>query len=87
MTPEQHAYLAEHRWALLATIRGDGSPQVSMVAYHFDGTDIVVSCRASSAKARNARRDPRAVVTVADGRRYLAVAGSVEVVDAGESLH
>ncbi len=82
MTPEQDAYLREHVWALLATTRADGSPQVSMVAYTWDGTDAVVSCRRSTAKAANAARRPGVVLSVPDGRRYLSVAGRCEVVRA-----
>lgn len=88
MTPEHEHdhYLRTHRWALLATSRADGSPQVSMVAYDYDSTDIVISCRRSAAKFVNIRRDPRVVVTVADDRRYLSVAGTTALVTAGEPL-
>jgi PPOX class probable F420-dependent enzyme len=82
LTPEQAAYLAEHRWALLATTRADGTPQVSMLAYHWDGTDIVFSLRATAAKWANVGRQPGVVVTVADDARYLSVHGVAErVVD------
>lgn len=86
MAPDHDAFLRSHRWALLATTRADGSPQVTMVAYHFDGTDVVVSCRRSAAKFRNVRRDPRVVLTVPDDRRYLSVAGQVVLVEAGHDL-
>jgi hypothetical protein len=59
---------------------------VSMVAYHFDGVDAVISCRRSTSKFVNAARDPRVVLTVADGRRYLAVAGEAEAVTHGDRL-
>ena len=39
------------------------------------------------AKFINAARDPRVVVTVVDDRRYLAVAGTAEVVTEGPDLH
>ena len=86
MLREHDDYLRQHRWALLSTARANGSPQVSMLAYHFDGTDIVLSCRRASAKFVNAARDPRVVLTVADDRRYLAVAGTAEVVTDGPRL-
>ena len=75
MTPDQDAYLREHLWALLATSRASAGPQVTMVAYHFDGTDAVVSCRRQAAKFANARAHPDVVLTVPDGRRYLSVYG------------
>jgi PPOX class probable F420-dependent enzyme len=83
---EHDDYLRTHRWAVLSTIRTGGSPQVSMVAYDFDGQDFVVSCRRATAKYANAARDPRVVVTVADGRRYLAVAGTADLVTEGADL-
>jgi PPOX class probable F420-dependent enzyme len=86
MLPEQDDYLRRHRRGLLSTIRAGGAPQVSMVAYDFDGEDFVVSCRRATAKFANAARDPRVVLTVADGRRYLAVAGTADVVTAGIDL-
>lgn len=57
-----------------------------MVAYHFDGTDIVVSCRRTNAKVANIERQPQVVVVVADDDRYLSVAGTAEVVRTGERL-
>jgi PPOX class probable F420-dependent enzyme len=86
VAPEHDDYLRTHRWALLSTVRSGGGPQVSMVAYHYDGEDIVISCRRASAKLVNAARDPRVVVTVPNGRRYLAVAGTASVIIAGPSL-
>jgi PPOX class probable F420-dependent enzyme len=84
--PAHDDYLRTHRWALLATTRAAGSPQVSMVAYHYDGDDLVISCRRQAAKYANAVRDPRVVVTVADDRRYLAVAGTAELITEGPEL-
>jgi PPOX class probable F420-dependent enzyme len=86
MLSEHAAYLRAHRWALLSTVRTGGSPQVSMVAYHYDGQDVVISCRRASAKFANVSRDPRVVLAVVDDRRYLAVAGTVDAITAGTSL-
>jgi PPOX class probable F420-dependent enzyme len=86
MLPEHDAFLRAHRWALLSTTRAGGAPQVSMVAYHYDGADLVISCRRASAKFVNAVRDPRVVVAIADDRRYVAIAGTAHAVTAGASL-
>jgi len=80
ISAEQDAFLRSHRWCLLTTTRTSGTPQVSMVAYSFDGEDLVVSCRWSSAKFVNASRRPDVVVAVADDRRFLAVAGTAECI-------
>jgi|SRR5581483_2448191 PPOX class probable F420-dependent enzyme len=73
-------FLKEHRLCVLATGRRDGSPQQSLVAYHFDGTDFAISARAPSAKARNARRQERVSVAVADGPRVVVVYGTARLV-------
>jgi PPOX class probable F420-dependent enzyme len=80
-------FLKEHRLCVLATGRRDGSPQQSLVAYHFDGTDFAISARASSAKAKNARRLDRVSVAVVDGPRVVVVYGKARLVrDPGEVL-
>lgn len=75
LTPEQDAFLREHNLCVLATARKDGSPQVSTVYYHFDGTDLVISATTDRAKYVNAMRQPRVAVLVNDGRRQCIVYG------------
>jgi len=87
ITPEQSTYLAEHRWALLATSRADGTPQVTMLAYHWDGVDIVFSLRSSAAKWANVGRQPGVVVTVPDDDRFLSVAGTADRITADPERH
>lgn len=78
MTPEQDKFLREHDLCVLATGRKDGSPQVSTVYYHFDGTDIVISATTDRWKYINAMRQPRVAVLVNDGRRQCIVYGRAE---------
>lgn len=76
MTPEQDRFLREHNLCVLATGRRDGSPQVSTVYYHFDGTHILVSATRDRAKWVNAMRQPRVGLVVNEGRRQLIVYGT-----------
>ena len=55
-------YLKDHQWAVLATGRKDGSPQTSMVAYVWDGQDLLMTFRQHSAKRHNMARQPRVSV-------------------------
>jgi PPOX class probable F420-dependent enzyme len=87
VSTEQDEYLRTHCWALLCTTRADGSPQSSMVAYHWDGTDLVVSTRDRAAKVANLRRLGRALAAVADDRRFLSVSGPVTIISGGDELH
>jgi len=74
-TAAEHDYLRTHVWGLLATGRRDGSPQMSMVAYDWDGVDLVISCRGSAAKYVNAGRNESVVFAVPDDLDNLTVTG------------
>jgi PPOX class probable F420-dependent enzyme len=82
-TAEQAEYLAGHQWATLATGRKDGSPQVSMIGYAWDGTDVLVTFRRTSAKYHNIARQPRVALLAADGRRALTLYGEAELLETG----
>lgn len=85
MTPltEDHLdFLAHHSLAVLATGRRDGSPQMSTVVYALDGTDVIVSAKAYTAKWKNARRQPNVALAVLDGRRQLVLYGTAALIDA-----
>jgi len=72
--------LAARRLGVLATIRRDGRPQMSMVTYAYDRAAelIRVSIAADRAKTRNLRRDPRAVLQASsdDGWSYVVADGA-----------
>lgn len=59
--------VASRAQGVLATINKDGSPQLSNVLYVPDAADrlVRISTTADRVKARNLRRDPRAVLHVA----------------------
>lgn len=82
LSAEHDDFLRTHRWALITTIGASGRPQVTMVAYHWDGTDLVMSIRSTAAKWRNLLRHPEIAVTVADDRRFLTVTGRADAVSA-----
>jgi PPOX class probable F420-dependent enzyme len=82
LTEAQDAFLSAGRFALLITTGAAGGPQSTMVSYHWDGTDIVVSLRDSAVKWANVQRQPRVALTVVDGQKYLSVYGRAEAVTA-----
>ncbi|GAA5111187.1 PPOX class F420-dependent oxidoreductase [Pseudonocardia adelaidensis] len=73
----------QHR-AVFATIRGDGTPQMSPVLVAVDdGGRVLVSTRETALKVRNLRRDPRSWLCVLpDGffGRWVQVEGRTEIV-------
>lgn len=73
-------YLQGHRTGVLATQRARGAPQMTLIAYHFDGVDIAISTRAPTQKAKNLSKRPEASLAVIDGQRQLIVYGAVEIV-------
>ena len=68
---------------VLATIKRDGRPQLSNVAYHFEprAVAIQVSITEPRAKTRNLRRDPRASILVSsdDGWSYAVAEGDAQL--------
>ncbi len=81
VTNEQVEFMREHRFGVLATGRRDGSPQASMVGHFFDGHDVLVTFRRTSAKYHNISRQRRVVLSVADGRRLLTIYGDGDLVE------
>ncbi len=77
LSSEQEDYLNKHKWAVLATGRKDGSPQISQIAYDYNGVDIVISTKSFTAKWNNALRQPAVALLVHDGRKQLVIYGTV----------
>jgi PPOX class probable F420-dependent enzyme len=87
---EARDYLRAHDRAVLATMRRDGTPQMSPVncAVEPAGT-VVVSSRETAVKTRNVRRDPRAWLCVFPDTFYgghVQVEGNVTVVSLPEAM-
>jgi PPOX class probable F420-dependent enzyme len=73
------AVISGNSLGVLATIKGDGRPQLSNVSYYFDKQNLVlgVSITEPRAKTRNLRRDARASILVSsdDGWSYAVAEG------------
>jgi len=65
-TPEHDAFLSSHRYAVVTTLRADGSPASSVVFYARRGDELFFSTTKDRLKARTLRRDPRIVLTALD---------------------
>jgi PPOX class probable F420-dependent enzyme len=74
-------WLREHTLCSLATGRRDGSPQLSLVSYGYDGTDIVISTCTDRPKWSNSKRQSKVALLVQDGRQYVLVYGRAEHVE------
>jgi PPOX class probable F420-dependent enzyme len=74
-------FLSEHHWGVLTTLKSDGRPQLSNVAYAVVDGRVRISVTDSRAKTANVRRDPRVSlhVTSDDFWTYLVVEGDAEL--------
>ncbi len=75
------AFLADNHRAVLITLRADGRPQSSNIAYHYADGVARISVTDGRAKTANLRRDPRAVLHVVGGNwyQYVSASGTVEL--------
>lgn len=80
---EVRAFLDAPRLAVLATIRPDGSPHLTVVWYARRGDELIVNTTVPRSKARNLEHDPRASVLVGEMERYVRVEGPARVVATG----
>jgi len=70
------AFLAGKRNAILATIKKDGSPQLTPVWYRWDGEQFWVSITKEHVKYKNLLRDPRVRLCVEDAEHFTTVIAS-----------
>ena len=80
-------YLQNHRTGVLATSKRRGSPQQTLIAYHFDGNDIAISTRAPSQKAKNITKRPDVSLAIIDGSAQLIAYGPASVVTDPEQVY
>ena len=83
MPDEVRAFLDAPRLAVLATVRADGSPHLTVVWYGLRGDKVIVNTTVPRSKARNLARDPRVSLLVGEMARYVRLEGEARVVATG----
>lgn len=83
MTDAIEALLAGPNHAVLGVNRADGSPQLTVVWYVWDGETFRFSTTRDRAKYRNISRDPRVSLLVNDpeGAWYVVAYGTAHIVE------
>ncbi len=84
LSPEALDFLTVRHLATLTTLRPDGSPHVTPVGFTWDAetsTARVITSRGSR-KTRNAAAGGPAVLCQVDGRWWLSLEGTTQVLDA-----
>ena len=83
LTAAMRTFLEETRFAVLATTNADGTSQQTVMWYLVEGDDLVFNTKRGRKKQRNLARDSRVSLCVADGYRFVTVAGTArEIADA-----
>ena len=81
----------KHSFAHVATVNGDGQPQVTPVWVEYDGEHVLINSAKGRKKDRNLRARPEVALSVQDpdnGYRYVGVQGQiVEITEAGGYDH
>lgn len=82
LSERARAYLQELRFAVLATINQDGTPQLTTMWYLLeDNGTITMNTKVGRAKERNMRRDPRISICIEDDYNFLTINGNVEMIN------
>jgi PPOX class probable F420-dependent enzyme len=90
VTEAQVAFLREPNYAVVATLRSDGSPHQTVTWADWDGENVVVNTSDERAKRQHLERDPRVSVLVLDREnpyRWLSVSGTAELSTEGAREH
>lgn len=80
--PDTHRDLLDAPVATLATIGGDGLPQLTEVWFLHDDGEIKTSLNTSRLKTRNLQKRPECallILDLEDPRRYLTVRGRAQI--------
>ncbi len=81
LTQDMRDFLAEKRYAVLATIREDGRPQQTVMWYELVDDYLLMNTARGRSKDGNIQRDARVSTCFEDGYRYLTLEGQAELVD------
>ena len=90
LTDEQGAFLREGHYAVVTTLRADGSPHATVTWVDWDGEHVLVNITPERVKAHHLERDPRISVLTIDGDdpyRWVSVSGTAELTTEGANEH
>lgn len=83
LTDRVRQFLAEPRYAAVATIDADGAPRQALVWFLFDDDTIVINSLDGRRWPTNLQRDPRVSIAITEPNResWVGLTGSVEIID------
>lgn len=74
-------FLSELRFAVLATVGADGTPQQTVMWYELRDNAIMMNTAEGRVKATNLRRHARVSICVEDRYRYVTIYGRAQLID------
>jgi PPOX class probable F420-dependent enzyme len=90
LTEEQAQLLLDTNFGALATLKDDGSPQVTPVWVDWDGDYVIINTLRARAKPGQVERDPRVELAVASREnpyRHVRISGRAETTTEGAEEH
>jgi len=90
LTEEQARLFKEANLATVATLRRDGSAQLTPVWIDWDGENVVFNTAEGRAKPRNIRRNPLVSIQVVDREdeyRWVSITGHAQISEEGAVEH
>ena len=90
LNDKQAKLLTDPNIAIVATIRPDGTPQLTPTWVDYDGENVLINTAEGRAKPKNLRLDPRVSVLVLDKDdpyNWVSVTGPVEITEEGAADH
>lgn len=76
---EVREFLKQRRFAVLATINKDGTPQLSVMWYELQADRIMMNTATGRVKEKNLNTDPRISICVEDEYNYVTLTGQAEL--------
>lgn len=81
LTPVLREFLSAPRFAVVATIRPDGTPHQTVLWYELQGNEIMLNTAEGRVKDSNLRLDQRLSLCLEDGYRYLTLEGTAQLIE------
>jgi PPOX class probable F420-dependent enzyme len=81
MSEQARAFLSERRFAVLGTNQPNGPPHLSVMWYELQGDEIMMNTATGRVKDHNLRNDPRITLCMEDAYQYVALSGTVELIE------
>jgi PPOX class probable F420-dependent enzyme len=90
LNDRQAELLRSDNIAIVATVREDGTPQLTPTWIDYDGEHVLFNTAEGRVKPRNLRRNPHVTVCVVDGEdpyNWVSITGTAELTHDGAEEH